>query len=53
MSGTYSGVQSDLTVYLKDDCPTVLSANTRRLTRVLLRFEELGVHSVLIKFSKD
>jgi hypothetical protein len=34
-------------------CSSILTANTRRLTRVSNRFEELGLHPTLIKFYKD
>jgi hypothetical protein len=30
-----------------------MATNTRRLTRVVNRFEELGLHPVLIQFYKD
>ena len=51
--GTYSEVQSDLTVHLKDECPSVFPANTKRLTRVIRKFEELGLHPTLVMFYKN
>ena len=34
-------------------CPSVLTANTRRLTRASNKFEEIGIHPILIKFYKE
>ena len=51
--GNYSGVKSLLSAHLKNECTSVLTANTRRLTRTVNRFEELKIHPLLIKFYKD
>jgi hypothetical protein len=53
-SGSYSGVQSDLKVHLIDVCTTVLTANTRRLTRAVHKLENSAlVPPALLKFYKD
>lgn len=35
-----------------NECPKVLTANIRRLTRASNRFEDLGLHPFLTKFYK-
>ena len=49
----YSGVQSMLSSHLINECPSVLSPNTRRLTRAFNKFEDLKLHPRLIKFYKE
>ena len=42
-----------LSAHLMNECTSVLSANTRRLTRAVNKFEELKIDPALIKFYKD
>ena len=51
--GRYAKVKFDFRDHLKNECVSVLTANTRRLAKAVNRFDELGLHPELIKFYKD
>ncbi len=52
-SGNYSAVSFMLSAHLNNECTSVLTANARRLTRAVTKFEELNIDPILIKFYKD
>jgi hypothetical protein len=51
--GSYAEVKTILRNHLMKECLEILCFKTRRLLRVVNRFEELGVPKILIDFYKS